>query len=504
MRTKAGELTLRSNKPLRMQAPCLHQIPDHLVDGDKILHRRHLELLTNPATSATLRIRSIITRTLREFFHKHEFVEVETPILSYSSGGAVAKPFLTESVANYRGKPLALRIAPELWLKRLVVGGMERVYEIGPQFRDEHIDATHNPEFTICEFYIAYYNLDMLMEMSQEIFRAVDAAVTAVIAANQPWEKFLPKSNIDWSQPFQVFEFIPKLEELTGVTIPCLDTTPTDKIVAELTKIFESHSLPLPPNPTPAKLLDKLSSHFLEPLCIQPTFIIHHPELMSPLSKAFTRFNRRCALRFELFVEGKELVNAYEEENDPSEQRRKFLIQSNGGEIDDGYVEALEYGLPPTGGWGCGIDRLVMLFTGAKKINEVLAFGGLRGAVNQGGEATYMKAEAAMSLKARMEEDDDEPAGKTKNKEGKVQSGEEAKREEAKQKDPEYLAMKEAKRVKMVKKMEEKRRKKEAGLRWLARKEEARRARVGEKINGRVELDAAEADGMGKTNGKAK
>ncbi|KAI5785814.1 hypothetical protein EDC01DRAFT_661531 [Geopyxis carbonaria] len=385
-RTNAGELSIFANSHIQLLTPCLRAVPKEMTVEQR-LHHRHLDLLTSPHAAKILRLRSRIIHHMRRNFFLRDFVEVQTPILSYDAGGALAKPFFTEATSAYRGRKLALRIAPELWLKRLVVGGLDRVFEIGPQFRNEHIDATHNPEFTTAEFYQAYSNLHSLMETTEWLLRDIAKLVVELKEPEGPCHG-LPADTVDWAPAFQRISFIPKLEQLTGHKLPDLDDRPVADVTADLLEYLTTVGLPHPPQPTPAKILDKLASHFLEPLCDVPTFLTHHPEALSPLSKTEVRDGRRVALRFELFVGGKELVNAYEEENDPRAQRRKFEMQGPGA-VDEAYLEALETGLPPTGGWGLGVDRLVMLFAGAERIADVLAFGGLRGAVNQGGVVNH-------------------------------------------------------------------------------------------------------------------
>lgn len=426
-RTNTGQLSLFSMTPPAILSPCLHDIPN-LVPTHKAIHHRHLELLSNPNAVKTLRLRSHITQGIRNFLLQHNFVEVETPIIASHASGATAKPFLTHCT-SFGDKPLALRIAPELWLKRLVVGGLDRVFEIGPQFRNEHIDPTHNPEFTTCEFYRTYADLDHLITFTEELFQSLSIKVhKAKVEGNDCHG--LPETLLNFTPPFSQISFVPKLEELLGEPLPELDNRPESDIIEDLLKFFHKHNIPIPPTPTPAKLLDKLAGHFLEPLCDSPTFITHHPECLSPLSKSTVINGRRIALRAELFVNGSEVVNCYEEENSPVEQRRKFLAQqftkknkaaSEAGDveevkndteligsdeemvIDEGYVKALEYGLPPTVGWGCGIDRIVMLFTGQERISNVLSFGGLRGAVHQGYDGPE---EGSVDEKVRLLEED--------------------------------------------------------------------------------------------------
>lgn len=345
-------------------------------------------MLVNPAAIQTLRVRHIVERAMHDFFNSKDFIKVNTPILQSGAGGAVARPFETEAT-ELQGETLNLRIAPELWLKRLIVGGMDRVYELGPVFRNEGVDATHNPEFTICEFYAAKASLNNLMQWTEALFRHISSDV----AAAQPQLPALTPPDLALDKPFQTLEFIPALEKALPCGLPNL-SSPTAH--TDLTDLFATLSLPLPSKPTLPRLLDALAAHYLEPLCTTPTFIISHPAALSPLSKHYTcpTTSQRISARAELFIAGREIANMYEEENSPFEQRAKFerqlLFQAEDGEgdgkktVDESYLEALEWGLPPTGGWGCGVDRLVMLFAGRARVGDVLAFGGLRNVVGAG------------------------------------------------------------------------------------------------------------------------
>ncbi|PWW76426.1 class II aaRS and biotin synthetase [Tuber magnatum] len=392
-RTKSGELSIFATAHLQLLAPSLHVPPQAVLDPEARIQNRHVDLMIRPEAGQILRLRSHIIQHIRDFFVSRDFVEVQTPILSDIFGGAVAKPFLTEATNAYRGKRLALRIAPELWLKRLVIGGLDRVFEIGAQFRNEGIDNTHNPEFTTCEFYQAYMELEDIISTTEQLLSGMARKVSELKASKL---KDLPEIETNFTAPFRRLEFIPALEAAMGHKLPILHEN-TEAVTLELLSLFKTLSLPAPAMITIPRLLGKLSSAYLEPQCTAPTFITNHPEALSPLSKTSLVHNQRVSSRVELFVNGKELVNAYEEENSPTEQRRKFVRQAGWrdedvigsgedgkGIVDEAYCQALEWGLPPTGGWGVGIDRLVMVFAGTERIAEVLAFGGLRGAVNLG------------------------------------------------------------------------------------------------------------------------
>ncbi|KAJ8119927.1 hypothetical protein ONZ43_g3230 [Nemania bipapillata] len=286
-----------------------------------------------------------------------------------------------------------MRIAPELWLKRLVVGGNDRIFEIGPSFRNEGLDTTHNPEFTTCEFYSAYSNLAELIQTTESLItrlmHGVDQAIASRLTSLRGPEVSIP--NGQWKQ----VELIPALEDILNFQFPDLSQPDAfEKLVgllAEHHPSLEISGMPL------NKLLDHLAATYLENASLdQPLFIIHHPACMAPLAKSFIcpKTSQLVSARAELFIEGREIANMYEEENNPFEQRRKFELQmeSKGSsavadeegpaEIDESYVQALEHGLPPTGGWGCGIDRLVMFFSGASRISDTLSFGSLKNVVS--------------------------------------------------------------------------------------------------------------------------
>lgn len=353
------------------------------------MRNRHADLLVNVKAADTLRLRSSIIQYIRNFLLKDAFLEVQTPILADKAGGAVARPFAT-SATEFPEKELALRIAPELWLKRLVLGGFDRVFEIGPAFRNEGLDATHNPEFTTCEFYRSFADLEELMSMTEEMISGLAGHVKSLQEGRL---KTLPELDVDMYKPeFRRVEFIPAINDALGEALPNLSSP---YATAQLIDIFTKHSLPLPTPPTLPRLLDKLCSVYIEPECTRPTFITYHPACMSPLSKSFvcTKTSQLISARAELFIGNREVANMYEEENSPFAQREKFVEQGkyrdeeNQAVVDENYVEALEWGLPPTGGWGAGIERLVMLMSGQERISDVLSFGNLRHVVGLGASA---------------------------------------------------------------------------------------------------------------------
>ncbi|KAF2719626.1 class II aaRS and biotin synthetase [Polychaeton citri CBS 116435] len=398
-RSPHGELSILATEVPTLLSPSLHQVPDVLEDAETRARQRHVDMLVNKEAVQTLLVRSEVERALNTFLAQDGFVKVQTPLLTAGAGGAVARPFETEAT-ELQGERLNLRIAPELWLKRLLVGGMDRVYEVGPAFRNEGVDATHNPEFAICEFYAAFANLEWLMEKTESLLQYIMTQITTLEATGRLSVLNLPNKDLFSQTSFQRLDFIPTLERELGQQLPSLNPNTNPDCSNQLLAIFEQKAIPLPARPTLPRLLDALSSHYLEPLCIFPTFITNHPAVLSPLSKHFVHptssssTDHLVAARAELFINSIEYANMYEEENSPFEQRRKFEqqleFQRKDGEgdgregVDENYLSTLEWGLPPTGGWGCGVDRLVMLMSGRQRISDVLAFGSLRNVVGLG------------------------------------------------------------------------------------------------------------------------
>ncbi|KAI5302588.1 hypothetical protein KEM56_000540 [Ascosphaera pollenicola] len=379
-RTGRGELSLLATELPQLLSPCLNTIPIWNHETEDTLYDRHVELLASPSAADILRARSTIVQTIRQFFLNQSFMEVNTPIIASAAGGAVARPFKTHAT-EFPGETLSLRIAPELWLKRLVVSGFDKVFEIGPSFRNEGIDKTHNPEFTTCEFYQAFADLNTLMNTTEELFRDISRRI---LTLNETVGNTLTPTRVDFNEPFRRLDFIPEIESAIGRPLPDLEFPDA---VNEVRAILDDLDIPIPDEPTLPRLLDKLCSEYLEPQCVGPTFIMNHPECLSPLSKSLKHpaNGQKVSARAELFIENREVVNLYEEENSPVEQRKKFQRQLDTkdsenatGTMDENYLEVLEWGLPPTGGWGCGIERLTMLFTGAKRIDDVMSFGNLR------------------------------------------------------------------------------------------------------------------------------
>eukprot|EP01129_Flabellula_baltica_P003749 TRINITY_DN13486_c0_g1_i1.p1 TRINITY_DN13486_c0_g1~~TRINITY_DN13486_c0_g1_i1.p1 ORF type:complete len:619 (+),score=170.90 TRINITY_DN13486_c0_g1_i1:100-1956(+) len=374
-RSKKGELSLIPEE-IQLLTPCLHMLTQHKLEDKEIRYRqRYLDLIINEGARNIFVTRSKIIQHLRQFLLDRDFVEVETPVLNMIYGGANAKPFLTYH--NDLHRDLFLRIAPELYLKQLIVGGFNRVFEFGKNFRNEGIDLTHNPEFTACEFYMAYADYNDLMGLTEEfmstlaqkLFGRMDIPYTT--AEGQ-------EVTIDFTPPWPRIPLIATLEEKLNVTFP----RPLDgeenrqfliKLIADLGLKCDAPSI--------GKLIDKLVSTYIEPEIISPAFITDHPQVMSPLAK-YHRDDPELTERFELFVVGTELANAYTELNNPFTQRATFEGQAKAREqgddeaqeVDEDFLTSLDYGLPPTGGWGMGIDRAAMLFGQVHSIKEVILF----------------------------------------------------------------------------------------------------------------------------------
>lgn len=387
-RTKSGQLTLVAVLPPRMIAPSLHHLPSKVENAELLARHPHVHQLTSKEPGEILQLRATIYDHVRKSLSQDGFLEVETPMFDVRAGGAIARPF--ETIANeLSNTPLRLRIAPELNLKRLIVGGQDRVFEIGRSFRNEGVDNTHNPEFSTCEFYQVGATLPDLVDRTEKLVRDLHATIETLRPTH--FASLTAPDSIDFSTPFKQLPFIPTIEQACGRTLPNLRS---ESATQDVLAFFEELSIPVPPNPTLPRLLDTLAETYIEPLCINPTFITAHPEILSPLAKSYAdplSGGQVVAARVELFINGREYANAYEEENSPFEQRRKFADQLTlqpeelGGEgkgIDESYLEVLEWGMPPTGGWGCGLDRLVMLFSGKKRIADVLPFGTLRNVVS--------------------------------------------------------------------------------------------------------------------------
>ena len=372
-RTKTGELTLEA-ATLVLLTKSIRPLPEKwhgLADTETRYRQRYVDLMINPQVKETFIRRSRIVQSLRNFFDARGFIEVETPMMQPLAGGATAKPFETHHQAMDMN--LFLRIAPELYLKRLVVGGLERVYEINRNFRNEGISTKHNPEFTMLEFYQAYATFQDLMDLTEDLFSTVAREVcgtTRIIYQGQ---------EVDLTPPWKRITFSDSLIQLGGAPPEVM----TDQQAA--LDFARSFGGDFPAKESHAKLLEKLFDLAVEPKLDQPTFITHHPTAISPLSRR-NDADPSVVDRFELFITGRELANAFSELNDPVDQAERFRIQveakaagdDEAHPMDHDYIRALEYGMPPTAGEGVGIDRLVMLLTDEPSIRDVILFPLLR------------------------------------------------------------------------------------------------------------------------------
>jgi lysyl-tRNA synthetase class 2 len=368
-RTKTGEWTLLASE-LRLLCKSIRPLPEKfhgLKDPEKRYRQRYLDLIMNPEVRDIFIKRSKIIQAIRSFFLNRDYLEVETPMMQPIPGGAEATPFQTHH--NALGMDLFLRIAPELYLKRLVVGGFERVFEINRNFRNEGVSSQHNPEFTMLEFYEAYATYQDLMSLTEDMFiylsREIVGSTSILYQGN----------NIDFSGKWRRISLLTAMEELGGIDPILL------KDKEKLIEFAHSNGIKITKTNRIGKVVAKLFDVLVQPKLIQPTFITEYPVEISPLSRRSER-DPSLTDRFELFIAGREIANGFSELNDPEDQEMRFLQQvSDRGEgdneshcMDEDYIEALEYGMPPTAGEGIGIDRLVMLFADASSIREVILF----------------------------------------------------------------------------------------------------------------------------------
>ena len=375
-KTQRGELSIWVSK-FTLLAKSLRPLPIVKKDADGIGHdiftdkeiryrRRYVDLIVNDEIKDIFIKRSQIIQFMRNYFNSRGHIEVETPILQPIPGGASAKPFATHH--NSLNIPLYLRIANELYLKRLIVGGFNGVYEFSKNFRNEGMDRTHNPEFTALEIYVAYKDYLWMMDFTEDLLKSVCEDVLGKRSFN------LDGQVIDLSHPFKRITFRDSLIQYGG--IDCFEKSDED-----LRKYLKNINIEVDPKISRTKLLDEIFGEVCEKELIHPTFITDYPKEMSPLCKEH-RENNQLTERFELFINGKEIANSYSELNDPIEQRNRFEEQAghkNAGDdeamcIDQDFLRALEYGMPPTGGLGIGVDRLVMCLTNNRSIQEVLFF----------------------------------------------------------------------------------------------------------------------------------
>jgi lysyl-tRNA synthetase class 2 len=410
-KSKAGELSIIPTK-LTLLSPCYHMLPKAhygLKDQETRYRQRYLDLIMNAGNRETFIKRSKIISYLRQFLIKRGFIEVETPMMNMIAGGAAARPFVTKH--NDLNMELFMRVAPELYLKQLIVGGMERVFEIGKNFRNEGIDMTHNPEFTACEFYWAYADYNDLMTVTEDLLVGMVLMVKGITNYDEMSEeekKNIPDDMYDiklrlphqsedaiisFRPPFRRVPMIKTLEEVLNVKFPTdLEGQECNQL---LLQIHKDRKLDCVPPLTNSRMLDNLVGEYLEPMCLNPAFITDHPALMCPLAK-YHRDSRSLTERFELMIAGKEICNAYTELNHPFVQRQKFEEQAGakalGDEeaqlIDETFCTSLEYGLPPTAGWGMGLDRLTMILANNFNIKEVILFPAMKPIINQSQKET--------------------------------------------------------------------------------------------------------------------
>ena len=374
-RTQMGEITVHVRE-LTLLSKSLRPLPvvkekdgvvyDAVTDPEMRYRQRYIDLIINPDVREVFRKRTQIVRSMRELFDSHGFLEVETPVLQPIPGGAAARPFITHH--NALDIPLYLRIANELYLKRLIVGGYDGVYEFSKDFRNEGMDRTHNPEFTVMEIYVAYKDYNWMMSFTEEIMEKVSMDLHGTTKVP------LGEYTIDFARPYRRVSMTDAIKEYAGIDITGMSE---DDLRKECDKIGIGHS----PSMGKGKLIDLIFGEKCEHHFVQPTFIIDYPQETSPLTKKH-RSKDGLTERFELMVNGKELANAYSELNDPIDQLERFQEQlrlSEKGDdeamfIDMDFVRALEHGMPPTSGMGIGIDRLAMFMTNQPSIQDVLFF----------------------------------------------------------------------------------------------------------------------------------
>ncbi|MCM1457301.1 MAG: lysine--tRNA ligase [Lachnoclostridium sp.] len=378
-RTQTGEITIHARE-LTVLGKSLRPLPivkvkdgvvyDSFDDPELRYRRRYVDLVVNEGVKETFIKRTKVFNSMREYFNTAGYLEVETPILQSIPGGAAARPFITHH--NALDIPLYLRIADELYLKRLIVGGFEGVYEFSKNFRNEGMDRTHNPEFTCMEIYVAYKDYNWMMKFTERMLEKI------CLDVNGTTKVMVGDNEIDFKAPYRRVTMTEAILEHTGIDITGMDEEALRGVCRDL-------GIETAPSMGKGKLIDEIFGEKCEGKYIQPTFITDYPIEMSPLTKRH-RDNPELTERFELMVNGKELANAYSELNDPIDQYERFVEQMRLGEkgddeamiIDKDFIRALEYGMPPTSGMGIGMDRLVMLMTGKTTIQEVLFFPQMR------------------------------------------------------------------------------------------------------------------------------
>ncbi len=378
-RTRRGELTVKVEE-LTLLTKSLHPLPEKwhgLQDKELRYRQRYVDLIVNPEVKAAFAKRSKIITTLRNILSEKGFMEVETPILHPIAGGAAARPF--ETYHNTLDRKLFMRVAPELYLKRLIVGGFEKVFEIGRSFRNEGISFKHNPEYTMLELYWAYVDYQSIMDLTEEV-------VTKIVLETCGTLEVQYKDHlINFKRPWQRLGLLDALKKYAGEDL--------DKPEGEIRAIAKKRGIEGVEKMSRGKLIGELYDLLVEPHLIQPTFIVDYPLETSPLAKK-KRDNPKIVERFEVIIAGMELANAFSELNDPIDQRGRFEEQVKAKKMgdaetesmDEDYIRALEYGMPPTGGLGVGIDRLVMLLTNSASIRDVIFFPHLRTIEEHGGK----------------------------------------------------------------------------------------------------------------------
>jgi lysyl-tRNA synthetase class 2 len=367
-KTRTGELTVLATL-FSLLCKTIRTLPEKwhgLTDTELRYRKRYLDLISNPETRELFIERSKIIRYIRDFLDNKGYLEVETPVLQPIPGGATATPFVTHHFSLHRD--LYLKIAPELYLKRLLVGGMEKVYELNRNFRNEGISTKHNPEFTMLELYEAYADYQVMMEIAEEMICDILKKLKRNLIIQYQGQ------NIDFTPPWKKLTMYEAIELVTSIN-------PQQVEEKDLGNLINKFQLEVPEKATKGEVINELFEKQVEHTLVQPTFITDYPIEVSPLSKQRPD-NPHLVERFELFINGMEIANAFTELNDPIEQKRRFLLQAknksegeiNQNFIDYDYIEALEYGMPPAGGMGVGIDRLVMLLTNRDSIREVILF----------------------------------------------------------------------------------------------------------------------------------
>ncbi len=369
MRTNKGELTVHARE-IELLNKTVRPLPEKyhgLADQETRYRQRYLDLIMSEASRRTFETRSRIVAAIREFFLERDFMEVETPMMHVIPGGATARPFVTHH--NSLDLDLYLRVAPELFLKRLVVGGFERVFEINRNFRNEGLSTRHNPEFTMLEFYWAYHDFEDLIGLTQDLLRHLAHRV----AGGEP--VVYEGITLDFSRPAERMSMVQAVARQTGLSEA--EVQDEDRLRA----LLRDEGATVEAGWGWGRLLNEVFEAHVEPGLLQPTFITHYPTEISPLSRRNDQ-DPRLSDRFELFIAGREIANGFSELNDPADQAERFRAQvearargdAEAMGFDEDYIRALEYGLPPTAGEGVGIDRLVMLFTGSPSIRDVLLF----------------------------------------------------------------------------------------------------------------------------------